>query len=121
LDANKIEALKIAVTSNGSDITGFFVGKERKPHGLQKIIEGKILEPVVILDYVMTTGRRITLAIDAVREEGYNVKGVATIIDREENNELKHASKATSLFRHSDSKQFIAELLNRNKSTKIRT
>jgi orotate phosphoribosyltransferase len=69
---------------------------------------------------VITTGRSVRLAIDAVREEGYSVKGVATVIDREENNKQKHASKPTSLFRHSDFKQFIAEQIKRKKRTKIR-
>jgi len=115
-----ITAIVLKSSSNGGDIAGFFVRKERKPHGLQKIIEGKILEPVVILDDVITTGRSVRLAIDAVREEGYSVKGVATVIDREENNKQKHASKPTSLFRHSDFKQFIAEQIKRKKRTKIR-
>lgn len=111
-----VTAIVLKSSSHGDDITGFFVRKERKPHGLQKIVEGKILEPVVILDDVMTTGHSISLAIDAVREEGYSVKGVATIVDREENTELKKQTwKLTSLFRHSDFKQFITEEIKRRK------
>lgn len=57
----------------------------------------------------MTTGCSIRLAIDAVREEGFNVKGVFTVLDREEKNELRNTIKCYSLLRHSQFKPFIEE------------
>jgi orotate phosphoribosyltransferase len=113
--------LVTAVVMKSSDtdagITGFFVRKERKAHGLQKVIEGKIIAPVVIIDDVITTGGSIREAIDAVRQEGFNVRGVFTLLDREENNELKKTIKYFSLLKHFSS--FIEEQLKRKKKTKI--
>jgi len=101
----------IVMKSYGNDcgINGFFIRKERKPHGLQKISEGEIIEPVVIVDDVMTTGGSIRVAIDAAREAGFDVKGVLTLLDREEDNELRNTIKCYSLIKHSDFKSFIEE------------
>lgn len=96
-------------------LTSFFVREERKDHGLMKKIEGMITDPVVIIDDVLTSGRSIKKAIDAVREHGYRVAGVVCILDREEKgvaNELtQNGIKYTSLFKHSDFKPFIDQKL----------
>jgi orotate phosphoribosyltransferase len=93
----------------------FYVREERKDHGLMKKIEGSILDPVVIVDDVMTTGRSIMKAVEAVIEHGYHVAGVVCILDREEKgitNVLKqNGVKYTSLFKHSDFKPFIDQKL----------
>lgn len=104
--------------SNG--LRQFFVRKERKEHGLQKRIEGEVIDPVVIVDDVLTSGRSIMEAIEAVRTEGHDVKGVVCIIDREENstpNVLKDKVKYTSLFKHSDFKHFIDQRLKEKQLT----
>jgi len=94
----------------------FFVREERKDHGLMKKIEGMIIDPVVIIDDVLTSGRSIKKAVDAVMEHGYHVAGVVCVLDREETgvtNELKKFGvKYTSLFKHSDFKPFIDQKLN---------
>lgn len=91
----------------------FFVRKERKKHGLQKKIEGEVVDPVVIVDDVLTSGSSIMEAIEAVRQQGHNVNGVVCLIDREEkttpNLLKKNKIKYTSLFTHSDFKPFIDE------------
>jgi len=112
----------IVMKSYGNDcgINGFFIRKERKPHGLQKIIEGEIIEPVVIVDDVMTTGCSIRLAIDAMREEGFNVEGVLTVLEREEKNELRNTIKCYSPLKHSQFKPFIEEHVKRKKKNKNR-
>ncbi|MDQ6666850.1 MAG: hypothetical protein M3Y53_01335 [Thermoproteota archaeon] len=63
----------------------------------------------------MTTGGSIRLAIDAVREGGFNVEGVFTVLDREENNELRKTIKCFSLLKHSQFKPFIEEHVKRKK------
>lgn len=112
-----VTAIVMKSYDNDSGINGFFIRKERKPHGLQKIIEGEIIEPVVIVDDVMTTGGSIRVATDAVREAGFDVKGVLTLLDREENNELRKTIRCFSLLKHSDFKSFIEEQV--KKKTKI--
>lgn len=94
-----VTAVVLKSSNNVEGINGFFVRKERNPHGLQKIIEGKIIPPVVIVDDVMTTGGSIRLAIEALREEGFNIEGVFTVLDREENNELRKTFKCFSLLK----------------------
>lgn len=94
-----------------NSLRSFFVREVRKDHGLMKQIEGMIEDPVVIVDDVLTSGKSIKTAIDAVEEHGYSVSGVVCILDREETgvtNELKkNGIKYTPLFRHSDFKPFI--------------
>ena len=110
-----VAAVVMKSSDNDGGVTGFFVRKERKAHGLQKVIEGKIIAPVVIVDDVITTGGSVREAIDAVREEGFNVRGVLALLDREENNELKSKIKCFSLLKHSDFASFIEEQLKRKK------
>jgi len=102
-----VTAIVMKSAGNGGGINGFFVRKERKPHGLQKIIEGEIIPPVVIVDDVVTTGLSIRLVIDAVTGAGFDVKGVFTLLDREENNGLKNVIECFSLLKHSDFKSYI--------------
>ena len=99
-------------------LNGFFIRKETKQYGLQRRIEGNVIPPVVIVDDVLTSGKSVMGAIEAVNNEGHNVKGVVFVIDREEGvregeekpNLLKQNNiKYSSLFRHSEFKPFIEE------------
>src|SRR3954468_4023997 len=57
----------------GVDVKAFFVRKEGKQHGLQRRIEGPLLEPgdrCLIVEDVVTTGGSTLQAIEAVREAG---------------------------------------------------
>lgn len=76
-------AVVLKSCNNAEGINGFLVRIERKLHGLHKIIEGKIVPPVVMVNDVMTSGGSIRLAIDALREAGYDVEGVFTFLDRD--------------------------------------
>ena len=63
----------------------FFVRKERKEHGLQRWVEGPLLEPgerCLIVEDVVTSGGSTVKAIEAVRAEGHDVVGVVSILDR---------------------------------------
>jgi orotate phosphoribosyltransferase len=93
----------------GDDISQFFVRKKPKPHGLQKRIEGKLIAPVVIVDDVITKGKSVMQAIDAVRNEGVSIAGVVCVIDREDKklDALRKQFKFSPLFKHSDFKSFI--------------
>jgi orotate phosphoribosyltransferase len=93
----------------GNDISQFFVRKKPKPHGLQKRIEGNLIAPVVIVDDVITKGKSVMQAIDAVRNEGVSIAGVVCVIDREDKklDALRKQFKFSPLFKHSDFKSFI--------------
>ena len=69
----------------GADLKAFFVRKERKAHGLQRWIEGPLLDPgerCLVVEDVVTTGASTVAAIERVREEGLDVVGVVSVLDR---------------------------------------
>jgi orotate phosphoribosyltransferase len=61
-----------------------YVRKEGKNYGRMKRIEGMIKPgwKVLIMDDLVTTGQSILSGIDAIKEEGGEVKHVAVLIDR---------------------------------------
>jgi len=69
----------------GADVKAFFVRKERKGHGLQRWVEGPPLdarERCLIVEDVVTTGGSTVQAIERVREEGLEIVGVVSVLDR---------------------------------------
>lgn len=90
-------------------VGGFFVRKTVKTHGSQKRIEGNLVSPIVIVDDVMTKGTSIMEAIKAITSQGYTIKGVICVIDREDPENLlrKNGISYTPLFTHSEFVEFI--------------
>ena len=69
----------------GADVKAFFVRKERKEHGLQRWVEGPPLdadERCLIVEDVVTTGGSTVQAIERVREGGFEIVGVVSVLDR---------------------------------------
>ena len=77
-------ALLHAAASRGQDLDAFVVRKEAKAHGMQRRIEGPDVagRRVVVVEDTSTTGGSPVTAVQAVREAGGEVVGVATIVDR---------------------------------------
>jgi len=74
-----------AALAGGADVKAFFVRKESKAHGLQRRIEGPLLEPgerCLIVEDVVTSGGSTIQAIEAVREAGFEICGVTAVLDR---------------------------------------
>jgi orotate phosphoribosyltransferase len=73
----------IAVPS-GSGLTGFFVRKERKEHGLQRWVEGPVEagSPCLVVEDTVTTGGSTVAAIERMREEGMEIVGALCVVDR---------------------------------------
>lgn len=63
-----------------------YVRREWKSHGGQRRVEGQLLpgERVVVIDDLVTTGKNILQAAEAIRAEGGQVEHVVVLIDRQE-------------------------------------
>ncbi len=84
------EPIAFAIARESLDRTNpifaFMVRKERKPHGMQKIVEGMEQTEgakVVILDDVCTQGGSTATAIRNAKSVGMTILGAVCLIDRE--------------------------------------
>ena len=69
-----------------SNLDAFIIRKEPKGHGTQAWIEGPPQVEgalVTVLEDVVTTGQSAIKAVEKLREAGYTVNRVATIVDRQ--------------------------------------
>jgi orotate phosphoribosyltransferase len=74
-----------AALADGARVKAFFVRKEKKEHGLQRWIEGPELaegERCLVVEDVVTTGGSTVKAIERIQEEGLEVAGVVSVLDR---------------------------------------
>jgi len=77
-------AMLHAAAATGERLDAFVVRKEGKAHGLQQRIEGPAVagRRVLAVEDTSTTGASVLTAVDALREAGADVIGVAVIVDR---------------------------------------
>ena len=74
-----------AFISSISEIPMAYVRKEKKGHGLEKLIEGIVNgKRVLLVDDVATTGASLEYAINVLRQNGAIIDHAAVIVDREE-------------------------------------
>ncbi len=90
-------AMLHATASAGERLDAFVVRKEGKAHGLQRRIEGPAVSGrrVLAVEDTSTTGASVLTAVEALREAGADVIGVAVIVDR--NTGAKEAVEAAGL------------------------
>ncbi len=71
----------------GTSVPAFYVRRESKGHGTDKMAEGKIPSSgarVAIVDDVVTTGRSLLDAIEAAEQQGCSVSNAFVLVDRDE-------------------------------------
>jgi len=96
------------------NISWFFVRKQAKGHGLQNMIEGNVIEPVVVVEDVITKGESVLKAIEVLQSRWKHMLGVVAIIDRgggKDNLQIKHKIKFASLFEDKDFEDVVKERL----------
>jgi orotate phosphoribosyltransferase len=74
-----------AALAGGANVNAFFVRKQAKAHGLQRRIEGPLLsarDRCAVVEDVVTTGGSTLAAIEALNEEGLQICGVISVLDR---------------------------------------
>ena len=78
-------AMLHAAAAVGERVDAFVVRKESKAHGLQRRIEGTEVtgRRVLLVEDTSTTGGSVLTAVEAVREAGGDIVGVAVIVDRD--------------------------------------
>ena len=81
-------------------VNGLIVRKEAKGHGTQAWIEG-LLPPegtiITVLEDVITTGGSAIKAVEKLRDAGYVVNTVVSIVERQEDDEANSAMKLSGL------------------------
>jgi orotate phosphoribosyltransferase len=77
-------AMMHAAATQGRTLDAFVVRKSEKAHGLQRRIEGPGVagRRVLAVEDTSTTGNSVLTAVDALREAGAEVAGVAVIVER---------------------------------------
>jgi orotate phosphoribosyltransferase len=77
-------AMLHAAAAQGRSLDAFVVRKEGKAHGLQRRIEGPDVagRRVLAVEDTSTTGGSVLAAVEALREAGAQVVGVAVVVER---------------------------------------
>jgi orotate phosphoribosyltransferase len=77
-------AMLHAAAAAGRELDAFVVRKQGKAHGLQRRVEGPDVagRRVLAVEDTSTTGNSVLAAVEALREAGAEVVGVAVIVDR---------------------------------------
>jgi len=79
------DAVACAALAGGARVKAFFVRKDAKAHGLQRRIEGPPLDVddrCVVVEDVVTTGGSTLAAIAALQQDGFQICGVVSVLDR---------------------------------------
>ena len=82
-----VSGVAMAAAQQGRDLNALIVRKQAKGHGTGAWLEGPLPGPgalVTVLEDVVTTGGSSIQAVNQLKEAGYAVRRVVTIVDREE-------------------------------------
>lgn len=79
-----IGAAMMRAAKSGLTLDGFYIRKEPKKHGTQKLVENgpPVGTPVVIVDDVVTKGGSVIQAINGAESIGSRVVAVIVLVDR---------------------------------------
>ena len=95
-----VSGVALLASQEGRSLDGLIVRKEAKGHGTGEWLEGPLPargSVVTVLEDVVTSGASSLKAVHQLREEGYLVRRVISIVDREEGAELKISNEGLEL------------------------
>ena len=95
-----VSGVMLVSAMNNINFNGLIVRKEPKGHGTQAWIEGPLPPEgtkITVLEDVITTGGSAIKAVEKLRDAGYVVDRVVSIIDRQEDGEADAAMKEADL------------------------
>jgi orotate phosphoribosyltransferase len=82
-----VTAVSVVSAYQNCPIPALIIRKEAKGHGTKAFLEGPSLETgskVVVLEDVVTTGKSAMLAVERLRDAGYQVDQVLALVDRQQ-------------------------------------
>ncbi|MFN1208428.1 orotate phosphoribosyltransferase, partial [Enterococcus lactis] len=85
-----------AIVADKMDLPMIYVRSKPKDHGRGKQMEGRInqQDPIVLIDDLLSTGKSVLNAAQALKNEGYNVMGVVAIFSYELTDSTNHFKEA---------------------------
>ncbi|CAI2672291.1 Orotate phosphoribosyltransferase [Apilactobacillus kunkeei] len=85
-----------AIVADKMDLPMIYVRSKPKDHGRGKQMEGRInqQDPIVLIDDLLSTGKSVLNAAQALKKEGYNVIGVVAIFSYELPDSTKNFAEA---------------------------
>ena len=95
-----VSGVSIAATLDDRKVDALIVRKEPKGHGTAAWIEGRLPEKgsrVTVLEDVVTTGGSSIKAVEKLRDAGYVVERVVSIVNRQEGTEADDAFAAVGV------------------------
>jgi orotate phosphoribosyltransferase len=111
-----VTAVSVVSAYENRPIPALIIRKEAKGHGTRAYIEGPLLPEnakVVVLEDVVTTGQSAMKAVDRLRDAGYAVNEVISLIDRKQGGSEFYQSvglKFTAVFTIEDIQKRYQEL-----------
>ena len=95
-----VSAVALRAALVGRPLDALIVRKEAKGHGTGAWLEGPLPEPggvITVLEDVVTTGGSSLKAVHQLRDAGYRVQRVVTIVDRQEGGQEAMAAAGLEL------------------------
>ncbi len=95
-----VSGVALAAALSGRPLDALIVRKEAKGHGTGAWLEGPLPEAgsrITVLEDVVTSGGSSLKAVRQLREAGYRVERVVTIVDRQEGGEAAMADAGLEL------------------------
>jgi len=111
-----VTAVSVVSAYQNQPMPALIVRKETKGHGTMAYIEGPILPAgakVVVLEDVVTTGGSAMKAVERLRDAGYQVNRVISLIDRQQGGAEFYAAKGLefeALFAISDLQEWRSKM-----------